>query len=281
MSRGVADFLVIGAQKSGTTTLADRLAADPGVHMPPAEVHYFTHRHDRGPDWYASTLAGAPAGALIGEKSPSYLTDPDAPARIVAALPDVRLVALLRDPVDRAYSHYWHNRRLAKEHLGFAEAVAAEPARTAGATAVEGARYGYLGGGRYADHLARFDRLFEGRVLVLVFEEMRADQAGVLDETRRFLGLAVRPAPATGGTDPPVVRNAYVEYRSQRLRRAARHLPRPLAAAVFRFNQRPAAYPPLDPGLRRELAAEFRAGDDLVAARLGRPLPWTSQRSAP
>lgn len=281
MSGPTPDFLVIGAQKSGTTTLADRLAADSDVYLPAVEVHYFSHRYYRGADWYARILAGAPAGALIGEKSPSYLTDPDAPARIDAALGGVRLMAILRDPVDRAYSHYWHNRRLDKEALGFAEAIAAEPERTAGASAADRARYGYLGGGRYAEHLARFDPLFEGRLLVLVFEDLRADQVAVLGEVRRFLGLACRPAPDVGDGDAPVVRNAYVEYRSQRLRRAARHLPRPLAAAVFRVNQRPAAYPPLDPGLRQELAAEFRAGDDLVAARLGRALPWTSQRAAP
>jgi len=281
MSGGLPDFLVIGAQKSGTTTLADRLAAHPDVHLPAQEVHYFSHRYERGLDWYRRAVAGAPPGALLGEKSPSYLTDTAAPARIAAALADVRLIAVLRDPVDRAYSHYWHNRRLAKEHLGFAEAVAAEPTRTAGGSAVLRARYGYLDGGRYAEHLGRFAGLFEDRLLVLVFEELCSDQDAVVGEARRFLELPPRPEPRIGAIARPVVRNAYVEYRSQRLRRIARHLPRPLAAATYRVNRRTATYPPLDPGLRRDLADEFRAGDDLVAARLDRSLPWTSQGGSP
>ena len=281
MSGGLPDFLVIGAQKSGTTTLADRLAAHPDVYLPAREVHYFSHRYDRGPDWYRRALAGAPPGALLGEKSPSYLTDADAPARIAAALADVRLIAVLRDPVDRAYSHYWHNRRLAKEHLSFAEAVAAEPTRAAGASAIHRARYGYLEGGHYAAHLSRFDGPFDDRLLVLVFEDLCSDQDAVVGEARRFLELAPRPEPRVGPGARAVVRNAYVEYRSQRLRRVAAHVPRPLAAAIYRVNRRTATYPPLDPGLRRDLADEFRAGDGIVAARLDRSLPWTSQGGPP
>lgn len=278
MTGGLPDFLVIGAQKSGTTTLADRLAADPRVHLPDAEAHFFSHRFDRGLDWYRRTLAGAPPCVVIGEKSPSYLTDPAAPARIADALPDVRLLAVLRDPVDRAYSHYWHNRRLAKESLSFSEAIAVEAARVATAeTTVERERYGYAAGGRYVEHLARFDARFEGRLLVLVFEDLRSDQAAVVDEARQFLGLGPASDRLSGAGDP-VVRNAFVTYRSQRLRRFARRLPRPMAAAVFRLNRRTTSYPPLDPGLRRELAAEFRTGDDELALRLGRPLPWTSQQ---
>ena len=100
------DFLVIGATKSATTWLQRSLQADPDVFMPDPELHYFSRELQLGDDWYLDQFAGAAPGQRIGEKSNSYLEDPQAAARIARSLPRARLVAQLRSPIERAYSDY-------------------------------------------------------------------------------------------------------------------------------------------------------------------------------
>ncbi|MDX1421029.1 MAG: sulfotransferase domain-containing protein [Rubricoccaceae bacterium] len=164
-------FLIIGTQKGGTTTLYDDLARHP--HVLPAyekEVHYFDHHHHRGRAWYRRHFplrsALDRAAALTGEASPSYLYHPLAPGRIAEALPGVKMVALLREPVGRAVSQYWHMVRAGKEALPMAEAFAAETERLAGehARILRGEpsdrrvyfTQSYRHRGLYADQLARY-----------------------------------------------------------------------------------------------------------------------------
>ena len=116
------DFVVIGAQKAGTSTLAARLFAHPQV-LPPLrrEVHYFDLHHTRSRAWYQShfptvrerdAVARVHGKAITGESSPYYLFHPSAPVRLHAVVPDVRLIAILREPVERAISEYHHAVRL-------------------------------------------------------------------------------------------------------------------------------------------------------------------------
>ncbi len=114
---GRPDFLVIGAMKCGTTTLHEQLAQQPGVAMSrPKEPNFFSDEPEwaRGLDWYASLFESMPAGSVRGESSTHYTKWPDYPdacERIRDALPDVKLVYLMRHPIERLVSHYWH------EHL--------------------------------------------------------------------------------------------------------------------------------------------------------------------
>jgi hypothetical protein len=100
------DFLGIGAQKAATTWLADNLRQHPGVFIPRLkEQHFWDRLLDRGLDWYAGQFARAPAGASRGEITPAYAVLPDGiVSQIAAALPDVRLIYLIRDPAERAWS---------------------------------------------------------------------------------------------------------------------------------------------------------------------------------
>lgn len=108
------DFIIIGAMKCGTTTLATQLGAQGGIFMTePKEPCYFSDDtvFAKGPDWYASLFAGAAPGDLKGEASTHYTKRPDLPRtveRMVAALPEVRLVYMIRDPMARIVSHYIH-----------------------------------------------------------------------------------------------------------------------------------------------------------------------------
>ena len=131
--RPLPDFLVLGAQKAGTTALYAYLRWHPGITGPSwKEVSFFDRHWWRGPAWYRGQFPLRSGTRLVGEASPSYLFHPLAPERVRALVPDARLVALVRDPVARAYSHYQHEVALGREPLSFEDALAAEPERTRG-----------------------------------------------------------------------------------------------------------------------------------------------------
>ena len=126
--RPLPDFLVIGAQKAGTTALYAYLRWHPGITGPSwKEVSFFDRHWWRGEAWYRGQFPLRGRGRLVGEASPSYLFHPLAPERVHSLVPGARLVALVRDPVARAYSHYQHEVALGREPLGFEDALAAEP----------------------------------------------------------------------------------------------------------------------------------------------------------
>ena len=104
------DFLGIGTQKGGTTYLHGLLQEHPQVFLAhPKELHYFSLHHGRHVGWYADHFADASTGQRCGEVTPYYLFHPLAAERIHAAIPNVKLVVLLRDPVERALSQYFHS----------------------------------------------------------------------------------------------------------------------------------------------------------------------------
>lgn len=177
------DYVILGAMKCGTTTLAAQLGAQPGLFMTdPKEPQYFSDDavFARGPDWYASLFAAAAPGDLRGEASTHYakLPDrPDAAPRLQAAAPDARLIYLVRDPVARAVSHYVHewSRGVIGRREGFEAALARLP---------EMVDYG-----RYAMQLAPWiERFGTARVHVDTLEAMRADPQAVLARVGAFLG---------------------------------------------------------------------------------------------
>ncbi|MFL6845409.1 MAG: sulfotransferase family protein [Allosphingosinicella sp.] len=209
--RALPDFIVVGAMKAGTTSLYAWLGEHPQVvGTEQKEVHYFDHNHARGPDWYRRAFPKLAAIAerrerlgkrvVTGESSPYYLFHPLAAERIASLLPDVRIIALLRDPVERAYSHYRQTVRQGNEPLPFEQALAAEDERLEGAeqalasgraARVEAHRqYSYRSRGLYLDQLRRyFDRFPAGNILVLRSEDMFENPQAVFDRAVEFLGL--------------------------------------------------------------------------------------------
>jgi hypothetical protein len=208
--RTLPGYLIVGAQKSGTTSLQHYLDSEPGVRAPLVkEVHFFDHHARRGTGWYRSNfpLAGRDRHWLAGEASPYYLLHPHAPARAAAVVPDVRIVAVLRNPVTRAYSYFQHARALGFEPIAdFAEALAREGERTDDAwqqlvrtgrrqLAVE--RYSYLRRGRYAPQLRRWLEAFRAeQILVVTSDELFRDSRRTLPLVYRHIGLSAAPARA-------------------------------------------------------------------------------------
>jgi hypothetical protein len=264
------DYLLIGAQKSGTTSLAHYLGAHPDVFCVEREVHYFDRHLADGVDWYARHFARAPEGALLGEGTPEYMYEEAVPPRMAELVPGARLLVILRHPVDRAYSQFWHNRTRGHEHLEFEAAVAAEEERLrAASTQRERSRFAYLDRGRYLHQLERVCRSFSREQLhVLLLDDLRRDRGGALRRTFEFLGVAPLDVPVAAAVE----KNRFIEYRSQRLRPIIRKLPGPVQRVAGRANVRYAEYPRLDPELRARLAEGFVDDNAALATWLGRDL---------
>jgi Sulfotransferase domain len=250
--RRLPDFLVIGAQRAGSTSLFAQLCGHSGVAAPShKEIHYFDLQSFHSLRWYRSHFppAAAARGRLTGEASPYYLFHPAVPARVAAALPDVRLVALLRDPVARAYSQYQLSVRDGHEQLGFEEALSAEPGRLAGEDArlVTDRAYrghahrhhSYASRGLYAEQLRRWhEHVHPERLLVVSSEELFADPERITATVLGFLGLDTAEVP------PLPVR-----------------------------NQRP--YPPMSDAARTALERRFQGPNRELYDLLGRDLGWS------
>lgn len=196
------NFFVIGVNRGGTTTLHDALDAHPDVFMSPTkEPNYFAPKTaeeralwpDNVPadltlDEYRALFAGVTDEHAIGESSTVYMSyHHTTPALIKAAVPDARLVAILRNPVDRAFSDYSLHRSWGTEPLSFADAVAAELDHDG---PVGGRMRGYVSTGFYGRSLGRFLEHFDrDRLHILLFDDFVADGAGVLRSVFAFLGV--------------------------------------------------------------------------------------------
>jgi hypothetical protein len=249
--------------RSGTTSLARYLGAHPDVHVAPKkEVHFFDHNFELGVEWYRQQFTPGDATA-VGDVTPSYMFHADAVARMAATLPDARLLAILRNPVDRAYSHYWQNRVYGNERRPFEQAVRTDPAR-------RGRPAGYVEMGRYLPQLQRLCEHYDrDRLKVLLFDDLDRHPADVVADAFAFLG--VDPAIPV----PPIVGarlNDFQHFRSLRVRRLGQRLPKRAADLVGRFNRVEATYPPIDAELRTWLAGEYAADNDALAAWLERDL---------
>lgn len=218
---GLPDFLVIGAARAGTTALHGYLRQHPGLRLPQVkETNFFAFAGEtltcRGPgaefinnsitdlDRYRSLFDGAPAGARLGEVCPLYLYAPTAPARIRALVPDVRLVAILRNPVEQAFSHFLYATKMAIEpETDFLRALDLEEDRLA-----QGWQplFGYSRFPRYGEQLARYLALFpRDRILVRRYEAFQTDPARLMAEILDFIGADpgfrpdMREKPNAGG----------------------------------------------------------------------------------
>jgi hypothetical protein len=193
------DFLIVGVQKAGTTALFDYLAEDPAFALStPKEVHFFDDETVdwRRPDYGRYHQAFPPAdGRLRGEATPIYAYWPQSLERICAYNPAVRLVLMLRDPVQRAWSHWKMEYARGAEVRPFAWCVRQGRQRLFEAEPWGCHReFSYVERGFYGEQVERLYALFpRDQVLILRAEDLRRDPNPTLDEVRRFLGAPPRP----------------------------------------------------------------------------------------
>jgi Sulfotransferase domain len=234
-ARPLPDFLILGAQKAGTTALYAYLLWHPGITGPAwKEVSYFDRHYHRGVRWYRGHFPIRASGRLVGEASPGYLFHPLAAERVRATVPEAKLIALVRDPVARAFSHYHHEVALGREPLSFEDAIEAEPARTRG----EEERlvrepdyfsrawwdYAYLARGLYAAQLERWLAFFpREQLLVVASDELAAEPGPTYARVLDFLGAPPRQL----GSYPRVYEQDYGEMAPDTRRRLEDHFAEP------------------------------------------------------
>ena len=213
------DFVIIGAKRGGTTSIYNYLLEHPSIQplFPGRQhikgVHYYDSNYERGLRWYRSHFPLEVGGrhlarpglrpAIAGEASPYYFFHPLAAQRLARDFPGVRIIVNLRDPVERAYSHYKEARYVGRETLSFdaaldaederlrgeAERIAAEP----GYRSVAHEHLSYLAQSRYLDMLPRWFSLFPREQFhITASEDFYADPDRCVNEIWRFLGLEPR-----------------------------------------------------------------------------------------
>jgi sulfotransferase family protein len=249
--RPLPDFLVLGAQKAGTTALYAYLRRHPGITGPSwKEVSFFDRHWARGESWYRGNFPNhaRARGKLVGEASPSYVFHPLAPRRVQELVPDARLIVLVRDPVDRALSHHNHEVALGREPLSFEDALDAEDDRLRGEAERMAAdpRYfsrewwshTYKARGRYAEQLERWLAVFpREQLLVLSSDELGSEPEHAHAQVLEFLGA------------PPHRLDSYPRVYERE-------------------------YDPMKPATRERLAAEFEEPNRRLFELLGRDLGW-------
>jgi len=274
--RTMPDFLVIGMAKSGTTSLYGLITAHPDV-LPARvkETYYFSDPaawQGRNMLWYRGHFPTVlhmrylswrhGRKILSGEASSSYLFWPEVPGRVRAALPDVRLIAILRNPVDRAYSEYGRRVRERRESRTFEDAIAAEDGMMSHGQEKDAPKparhdpriYPYLGRSHYAEQLGRwFDHFDRDRLLILTLEELEADRQGVLDRVFGFLGLEQLDTGLLGNVSDSWVRQFEPDPS------------RPVDPGLLNV----ASYPAMNPETRRMLLDHFRPHNERLSALLG------------
>jgi hypothetical protein len=260
-ARMLPGFLIVGAERCGTTSLWDALRQHPAMFsavLPRKELHYFDYQYTHGRDWYQShfplklraSLAARRTGAapVAFEASPYYMFHPLAPERINRDLPGVKVLAMLRDPVSRAYSSYVLRVGRGYETESFERALELEESRLAGEVerliadpsyvSFNHRHFAYRTRGQYAEQLERMEKLFgRERIHVVESADFFTDPAAVYDGVLDFLGL-------------PHYQHPVFERPSTRSRS------------------------PIADSTRRALEEHFRPHDERLAAWLGREPSW-------
>jgi hypothetical protein len=278
------NLFIVGAPKGGTTTLWRYLDQHPDVFMSPAkEPNFFL---DPTPPVkvpteaaYLRLFSGAGDQRWLGEASGRYFSDPTTPGLIKARVPDARIMIALRDPVERAYSSYWHDVKFGIESRPFAEVVDEQlddSRRPVGADPEK--KHVYLG--FYSKHVTRFLDVFGDAVRVGFLEELHADPQGEAASIFQFLDVD----PELAQQISPGAHNVFAQPRnrlaarlmaSPRARAGGRAVfPEPLRTWVENLVLQRERKPPLDAALRARLQATFAADREPLERLLGRPVPW-------
>ena len=213
MWRRVPDFVVIGAQKCGSTSLYKYITTHPQVVPAWAkEINYFSQNYKRN-DWFYRAYFPISRGRYTGEASIGYMAWEGTPARMSRRLPDVKLIAILRDPVHRAYSQYNMLLQIKQTTLSFEEMVEVENRNFAGRKnrlILDTDDYATfyinscLARGHYADQLEHWLKYYpRGQFLILSTDDLRNDPAHTMDTVFKFLGL------------PPHVQDHYSHYHKR------------------------------------------------------------------
>jgi hypothetical protein len=274
MSEHLPTFLIAGAAKAGSSSLYHYLGLHPEICMSKGkEPGFFTKNWGRDLRFYAQSFEQCAGARAIGEATVEYMVDPEAPSRIAEVLPDARLVFSLRDPVERAVSHYWHRVKGRFERRPIDAVLRGDEDEYA-------IRYSL-----YATHLERFLRFFPAeRIHIIIFEEMRnsfettfSGLLGFLDVDQSFTIVDPR------ARNPAMIQRSFaIEDSLRSLARGTRgytwipsglrRMGGKIAEFTMRANMRRFRAPVLDPGTRERLQRVFEPEVVRLEQLLGREI---------
>lgn len=220
------DFILAGAQKCGTTALHSFLEKHPQIALPDKQERHFFDDEEvfDGPVDYRELhkhFKPRKSAKIAGENTPIYCFWRPAMQRIHDYNPAIKLILVLRDPVQRAFSHWNMQRERGFETLDFLNAVREEPERSRQSELNQSRRFSYIARGMYAEQIERIFALFpREQVLAIKFEEFRADQPGTMEKVFRF--LEVKPLPAAPNKERNFI--PYAREMTEREEQAVREM---------------------------------------------------------
>jgi Sulfotransferase domain len=291
------NFLIIGFEKAGTTSVYHYLKQHPEIFVSPTKETNFFIYEGQNPKFlpyvseellvakslgaYRALFQDVAAHKAIGEASPLYLADPHAPEAIRRYIPEAKLIALLRDPVERAYSAYWMQVRDSRETRSFEQAVEEELAGRLDDSLEIGRRH-YVRWGLYARHLKPYLGSFDrSQLAIYLFDDLKADPGGLMRELFRFLDVDDRFRAdtsvrynASGAPSSSFLKPLF--GKSTVTRTLKRALPGPLGRRAVSIQEawrsRALAKPPMPQKLRRKLVAGYRSDILELQGMIGRDL---------
>ena len=247
------DFIIAGTQKAGTTSLHYYLDQHPDIFLPKEECHYYDIFYHMGLTWYEKRFEPG-KGKTIGDETPRYMYYPDIPAKIYRDNPQVKLVFILRNPVDRAYSEYWMVRLNSDEPLSFEEAIK-QPDRE------------YLSRGLYAEQIERFLEYFpKEKMFFLITEEFANDPRQHLrnllqfldvDDDYEFQDLRKKHTGGHPRSEMLLKLTALPNFFKKRSRNPKVKLPLVYAVRALKALNRGKGYTPMHPETRKQLKQYF------------------------
>lgn len=285
------DFTVVGAQKSATTSLFYLLKEHPKIYLPSEkELNFFSddRKFSKGPEWYLREyFRNAPGETIVGDVSPEYLILPKAARRIRDTFPDIRVLCLVRNPIDRAHSHYRMAVKKGYETRAFDEVVQDADTRTYPTDPVTAQGTAYFAFSQYGYLLSHYFDLFPvERIRVVFTEDLARDPESVVRDTYTFLGVDSRFVPSC----------LNAKFNPSGELRVPRILDNAARALVYRFpmpdrlrrrillwielaNLRPTAAGELPRSCREALRDVFASDVEILEKLIGRPVPWGEFRT--
>ncbi|MCD6143414.1 sulfotransferase domain-containing protein [Thermococcus sp.] len=284
------NFIICGTQRGGTSSLYHYLNEHPEILMSSIkEVHYFDLNYNKGLDWYEKHFISSTSNyKAIGEASPLYMYLKEVPERIHEVLPDVKLIFILRNPVDRAYSHYWHEVKIGYEKLSFEEAIEIEKERLSNGDIISIRHYSYLDRGKYIEQIRRFKKYFsKDQMLILFTEELRENPEKVMKTLFEFLEVDPNfksdlwyKKKANVGRRPRIKEIQSLRGKLHEIK--TYHFPRlsiiikPLIYGIDRINLIP-GYPPMNPDTKERLLNYFKKYNEELEKELKQKITYWRQ----
>jgi|GEM_PF-1480149 len=290
------NFILVGAARAGSTFLYNTLIQHPDVFLPPRkELQYFSAKLEARQHLaqpfdaveYARFFAAGAGKKAVGEMSPNYMYTEWSARMIASALSEVKLLFVLRDPVERAYSHYWHNIgrsykhiRKRKETLSFEQALDREAERLRNGSYEDRLFYSYQDRGFYMPQIARFvERFPREQMRFILFDELQRDPVSVIDELCDFLGIERMALGELPDKHHATIPKYLALHRAlTRMRMRAVNAPPPFSKVSRRAARvlkkiiwslpRTTEYPPMRPETETRLRALFRESNAELAAFL-------------